>query len=87
MKWVPKAKTNESAVFTLRPKVSTGSVVNNNRVKIGNSVKASVRWEWRPIGTNTSNNPNGVSMTFDRFNYIDTQGRSKSNKAWVSKRN
>ena len=72
MKWVPKAKTNEPTVCTVRPKVNTGSVVNNNRVKMGNVVKASTRWEWRPKGINTSNNPNGVSMSFDRYNYIDT---------------
>lgn len=52
--------------------------MNNKRVNMGNVVKASARWEWKPKGTNTSNNPNGVSMTFDRYNYIYTRGRSKS---------
>ena len=67
MKWVPKAKTTEPAVSTARPKVSTDRVVNTNRVNMGNAMKASTHWEWRPKGTNTSTNPNGVSMTFDRF--------------------
>ena len=91
-KWVPKiskpaVSTAKPAVTTARPKVSTGGSVNNKRVNVGNAVKASTRWEWKPKGTITSNNPNGVSMTFDRYNYIDTQGRSKSFVAWVPKRN
>jgi hypothetical protein len=84
---VPKSKISKPAVATARPKVSTGGSVNNKGVILGNAVKASTRWEWKPKGTNTSNNPNGVSMTFERFNYIDTRGRSKSIVAWVSKRN
>ena len=89
-KWVPKARTARQAVTTGRPavttaspKVTTAKVVNKGIV--GNVVKASARWEWKPKGT--TNNPNGVSMTFDRYNYIDTRGRSKSILAWVSKRN
>ena len=82
-KWIPKISkpavtTAKSAVTTARPKFSTDSYVNNKRVNLGNAVKASARWEWKPKGVNTSNNPNGVSMTFDRYNYIDTRGRSKS---------
>ena len=79
--------TTKLAVATARPKVSTGGYVNKNGVKLGNAVKASARWEWKPKGTNTLKNPNGVSMTFDRYNYIGTRGRSKSFLAWVSKRN
>ena len=84
-KWIPKI--SKSAVTTARSKVSTGGSVNNKRVNLGNAVKASARWEWKPKGINTSNNPNGVSMTFDRYNYIDTRGRSTSFVAWVPKRN
>ena len=91
-KWVPKISkpvvSNAKAAVTIaRPKVTTGRSVNKKRVNMGNAVKASTRWEWKPKGTITSNNPNGVSMTFDRYNYIDTQGRSKSFVAWVPKRN
>jgi hypothetical protein len=85
LKWTPKI--SKPAVATAMPKVSTGGSVNNKRVKLGNAVKASARWEWKPKGINTSINPNGVSMTFDRYNYIDTRGRSKSFVAWVPKRN
>ena len=84
-KWAPKF--SKPAVATAKPKVSTSVSVNNKRVNVGNAVKASTRWEWKPKGINTSNNPNGVSMTFDRYNYIDTRGRSKSFVAWVPKRN
>jgi hypothetical protein len=83
----PAVSTSRPAVTTTRPNVSTGVYVNKKRVNMGNAVKASARWEWKPKGTTTSNTPNGVSMTFDRYNYIDTRGRSKSFVAWVPKRN
>ena len=80
----PAVSTARHAVTTARPIVSTD--VQKKRVNLGKAVKASARWEWKPKGTTTSNNPNGVSMTFDRYNYIDTRGRSKSFVAWVPKR-
>ena len=83
----PAVSTARHAVTTARPNVSTDVYVNKKRVNLGNAVKASARWEWKPKGTTTSNNPNGVSMTFDRYNYIDTRGRSKSFVAWIPKRN
>ena len=83
----PAVSTARHAVTTTRPTVSTGVFVNKKRVNMGNAVKASARWEWKPKGITTSNIPNGVSMTFDRYNYIDTRGRSKSFVAWVPKRN
>jgi hypothetical protein len=68
-KWAPKTKISmptiaiaNSVVATARPKVSTGDSVNKNGVKLGNAVKASARWEWKPKGINTSVNPNGVLM-------------------------
>ena len=82
--WVPKST---QAVSTATSNVPTVNVVNKKKGNMGNAVKASARWEWKPKGINTTTNPNGVSMTFDRFNYIDTRGRSKSIMAWVSKRN
>ena len=52
-KWVPKARTARPAVSTGRPavttaspKVTTAKVVNKGIV--GNDVKASTRWEWKP---------------------------------------
>jgi hypothetical protein len=71
------SKISKPVVTTARSKVTTGSSVNNKRVNLGNVVKASACWEWKPKGFNTSRNTNGVSMTFDRYNYIDTRGRSK----------
>ncbi|GJW32712.1 putative ribonuclease H-like domain-containing protein [Tanacetum coccineum] len=37
-----------------------------------NVVKPSACWVWRPI------KPNGASLVFNKFNYIDARGRSKS---------
>jgi hypothetical protein len=74
----PAVSTARPAVTTARPNVSTGVFVNKKRVNQGNAVKASARWEWKPKETSNTNTPNGVSMTFDRYNYIDTRGRSKS---------
>ena len=89
--WVPKTKsvvaTAKPAVSTAKPKVPTAKAVNTKKGNLGSAVKASARWEWKPKGNNTQSNPNGVSMTFDRFNYIDTLGRSKSIVAWIPKSN
>ena len=70
--WIPKVQNMKRAVSTARPKIPTAKYLNKNRVIVGNVVKASTRWEWKPKGINSSTNPNGVSMTFDRYNYIDT---------------
>ena len=85
--WVLKVNVSKPSVSTARPKIPTARSVNKNKGNMENAVKASARWEWKPKGNITSTNPNGVSMTFDRFNYIDTQGRSKSIMAWVSRGN
>ncbi|GKB06717.1 ribonuclease H-like domain-containing protein [Tanacetum coccineum] len=63
-------------VNTARPKAVL-SAVNGNK---GNVVKASACWVWRPkhkVLDHVSRN-NGASMSFKRFDYIDAQGRSKS---------
>ncbi|GJY80840.1 hypothetical protein Tco_0493591, partial [Tanacetum coccineum] len=52
------------------------SVVKGNK---GNAVKASACWVWRPkhkVLDHVSRN-NSASMSFQRFDYIDAQGRSK----------
>nr|GEY76728.1 hypothetical protein [Tanacetum cinerariifolium] len=43
----------------------------------GKAVKASACWIWRPKQNTTENGPNcnGVSVTFKKYQYIDTQGR------------
>ncbi|GJU40810.1 retrovirus-related pol polyprotein from transposon TNT 1-94 [Tanacetum coccineum] len=63
-------------VNTARPKAVLSAVKGNK----GNAVKASACWVWRPkhkILDHVSRN-NGASMSFKRFDYIDAQGRSKS---------
>ncbi|GJX85988.1 hypothetical protein Tco_0336762, partial [Tanacetum coccineum] len=46
------------------------SIVNTVRARGFNVVKPSACWVWRPI------NPNGVSLVFNKYNYIDARGRS-----------
>ncbi|GJU59583.1 putative ribonuclease H-like domain-containing protein [Tanacetum coccineum] len=63
-------------VNTARPKAVLSAVKENK----GNAVKASTCWVWRPkhkVLDHVSRN-NGASMSFQRFDYIDAQGRSKS---------
>ncbi|GJX24824.1 ribonuclease H-like domain-containing protein [Tanacetum coccineum] len=62
-------------VNTARPKAVLSAVKENK----GNAVKASTCWVWRPkhkVLDHVSRN-NGASMSFQRFDYIDAQGRSK----------
>ncbi|GJS20045.1 hypothetical protein Tco_0448677 [Tanacetum coccineum] len=63
---------------TARPFRST---VNTVRARGFNDVKPSACWVWRPI------KPNGASLVFNKYNYIDAQGRSNSVIAWVPKEN
>nr|GEZ42771.1 putative ribonuclease H-like domain-containing protein [Tanacetum cinerariifolium] len=46
----------------------------------GKAVKASACWIWRPKQNTIEKGPNynGVSLTFKKYQYIDTQGRLKS---------
>ncbi|GJY51475.1 ribonuclease H-like domain-containing protein [Tanacetum coccineum] len=63
-------------VNTARPKAVISAVKGNK----GNTVKALACWVWRPkhkILDHVSRN-NCASMSFKRFDYIDAQGRSKS---------
>ncbi|GJV10359.1 hypothetical protein Tco_1351900 [Tanacetum coccineum] len=55
--------------------------VNTVREKGFNAVKPSACWVWKPI------KPNGASLVFNKYNYIDARGRSKSVMAWVPKEN
>ncbi|GJY00780.1 hypothetical protein Tco_0358932 [Tanacetum coccineum] len=48
------------------------STVNTVRARGFNAVKPSACWVWRPI------KPNGASLVFNKYNYIDAQGRSKN---------
>ncbi|GKA85942.1 ribonuclease H-like domain-containing protein [Tanacetum coccineum] len=68
-------------VNTARPKVVLNAVKGNQV----NAVKASACWVWRPkqkILDHVSKH-NSASMKFKRFDYIDAQGRSKSEKGVI----
>nr|GEX95218.1 reverse transcriptase domain-containing protein [Tanacetum cinerariifolium] len=91
-----KFTTNKSSTFnqkvnTIKGNVTTvGSkaVVRNKKGNEVNVVKASACWIWRTkqrVLDHVSRH-NGTSMNFKRFDYIDTQGRSKSAMVWVPKR-
>ncbi|GJX05228.1 putative ribonuclease H-like domain-containing protein [Tanacetum coccineum] len=56
---------------TGRPNVNTGRQrFNTGRARGFNVVKPSACWVWRPI------KPNGASLVFNKYNYIDARGRS-----------
>ncbi|GJY82562.1 putative ribonuclease H-like domain-containing protein, partial [Tanacetum coccineum] len=57
--------TGRQTVNTVRPNVNTV------RARGFNVVKPSACWVWRPI------KPNGASLVFNKYNYIDARGRSK----------
>ncbi|GKA40430.1 hypothetical protein Tco_0733023, partial [Tanacetum coccineum] len=72
-------------VNTARPKAVVNAIKGNNV----NAVKASACWVWKPktkVLDHVSKH-NSASTILKRFDYIDTQGRSKSVMAWVPKRN
>nr|GEV71333.1 retrovirus-related Pol polyprotein from transposon TNT 1-94 [Tanacetum cinerariifolium] len=74
--------------LTIRPKIPTvGSKVPTAKPAVaadkgnkGKAVKALARWIWKPKQTSfdQGSNFNGVSVTFKKYQYIDTQGRLKS---------
>ncbi|GJZ36999.1 ribonuclease H-like domain-containing protein [Tanacetum coccineum] len=72
-------------VATVGPK----AVVSDNKGNEANVVKASTCWVWRPkhkVLDHVSRN-NSASISFKRFDYVDTQGRSKhmtGNKSYLS---
>ncbi|GJV83840.1 uncharacterized mitochondrial protein-like protein [Tanacetum coccineum] len=69
-------------VNTARPKAVL-NVVKGNQV---NAVKASACWVWRPKQKETLDyvsKHNSASMIFKRFDYIDAQGISKSEKGVI----
>ncbi|GKC97068.1 putative ribonuclease H-like domain-containing protein, partial [Tanacetum coccineum] len=73
-------------VNTARPRVVNTArpyraPVNTVRENGFNDVKPSACWVWRPT------RPNGASLVFNRYDYIDARGRSKSVMAWVPKGN
>jgi CxxC motif-containing protein len=77
-KWVPKVSNTKPAVPTVRPKVPTDRQKKAVKGNMGNDMKATTQWVWRPItGDKTS-------MVLMKHTYIDARGRVKSVMAWVS---
>ncbi|GJR68451.1 putative ribonuclease H-like domain-containing protein [Tanacetum coccineum] len=73
-----RVNTVRGNVTTVGPK----AVVSDNKRNEANAVKASSCWVWRPkqkVLDHVSRH-NGASMNFKRFDYVDAQGRSKSEK-------
>ncbi|GJR35686.1 putative ribonuclease H-like domain-containing protein [Tanacetum coccineum] len=72
--WVPTVRTKNPTVGlkvpTAKPTVATAK---GNK---GKAVKALARWIWIPKQiSGEGSNVNGVSVTFKKYQYIDTQGR------------
>ncbi|GKA08489.1 hypothetical protein Tco_0687820 [Tanacetum coccineum] len=62
--------------------VNTGRQnVNTDRARGFNAVKPSTCWVWKP------NKPNGASLVFNKYNYIDADWQIKSVMAWSPKIN
>ncbi|GJS40517.1 putative ribonuclease H-like domain-containing protein [Tanacetum coccineum] len=76
---VSTARSNNQNINTGRQTVNTVRPnVNTVRARGFNAVKPSACWVWRPI------KPNGASLVFNKYNYIDARGRSKSSIGkWV----
>ncbi|GJT09598.1 putative ribonuclease H-like domain-containing protein [Tanacetum coccineum] len=83
--WVPTVRTKNPTVGLKVPTAKpTVAAAKGNK---GKAVKASARWIWKPKQiSGEGSNVNGVSVTFKKYQYIDTQGRLKSVMAWLSKR-
>ncbi|GJS51853.1 putative ribonuclease H-like domain-containing protein [Tanacetum coccineum] len=62
-------KTGLKTVNTARPVNTVRQNVNTVRERGINAVKPSSCWVWKPI------KPNGASLVFNKFNYIDARGR------------
>ncbi|GJV76621.1 hypothetical protein Tco_1508205 [Tanacetum coccineum] len=71
----------KTVVNAARPKAVVNVVKGNNV----NAVKTSACWVWKPktkVLDHVSKN-NSASITLKKFDYIDTQGRSKSDKGVI----
>nr|GEU55656.1 hypothetical protein [Tanacetum cinerariifolium] len=78
---VPRVSTVTEKIPTVDSKFSTAK--STFTVDLGNkrkAIKASACWILRPKQNTTEQGPNcnGVSVTFKKYQYIDTQGRLKS---------
>ncbi|GKF59676.1 hypothetical protein Tco_0176462, partial [Tanacetum coccineum] len=67
-----------------RPKAVVNAVQGNNV----NAVKASAYWVWKPktkVSDHVSKH-NSASITLKKFDYVDAQGRSKSDQGVIDSR-
>ncbi|GKF27191.1 hypothetical protein Tco_0083085 [Tanacetum coccineum] len=91
----PKVNTvKDKNVNAARPKAVVNAVwpkaivnvVKGNNVNV---VKALACWVWKPKNKvlDHVSKYNIASITLNKFDYVDAQGRSKSVMAWVPKRN
>ncbi|GKB74734.1 ribonuclease H-like domain-containing protein [Tanacetum coccineum] len=76
-----KHTTDKNSNFNEKVNIVKGNVTTAgpNKGNKANAVKASACWVWRPkqkVLDHVSRH-NGASISFKRFDYIDTQGRSK----------
>ncbi|GKD93170.1 hypothetical protein Tco_1373007, partial [Tanacetum coccineum] len=86
MIWKPKTNISNSNHVNSARKQAVGQSVKGNK---GNAVKSSACWTWdykRNEFTYQSKNNSG-SCSYKTFEFIDPQGRPKSEMAWVPKRN
>ncbi|GKE56427.1 hypothetical protein Tco_1495612, partial [Tanacetum coccineum] len=72
---VNTARSYKTPVNTVRPRVintarQNRTSVNAARANGFNAIKPSACWVWRPI------KPNSASITLNKYNYIDAQGKS-----------
>ena len=75
---MPKVETVKPKVPTGRPKVSTDRQKKVVKGNMGNGMKATAQWVWRPITGDKA------SMVLKKHTYIDARGRVKSVMAWIS---
>nr|GEV44037.1 hypothetical protein [Tanacetum cinerariifolium] len=85
---VPRVSTVTKKFPTVDSKFST--VKSTSTADLGNkgkAVKASACWIWRPKQNTVEKglNYNGVLVTFKKYQYIDTQGRLKSDSGCLVK--
>ena len=78
-KWVPKVQTAQLTIPTVRPKVETVKQKQVVKGNMGNGMKATAQWVWRPITGDKA------SMTLKKHTFVDEKGKVKSVMAWAPK--
>nr|GEV07309.1 retrovirus-related Pol polyprotein from transposon TNT 1-94 [Tanacetum cinerariifolium] len=79
--YINTSRNPRTKIPTIGSKVPTAKpVVVADKGNKKKAIKASARWIWKPKQNSNGQglNFNGVSVTFKKYQYIDTQGRLKS---------